>query len=75
MQIKSFLPFALIGAAVAVPAPIPDDVDAEALALVRRQYPVRACSHDTGGIHVIAAGGANTNNVWPPPSITSTTPH
>lgn len=48
----------LLGAAAAAPA----DHDKELLEKVRRQYPVRACSHDTGGLHVLAAGGANSND-------------
>lgn len=54
----------LLGAAAATPTP--EDYDAsmeEHVALLRRQIPSKTCSHMTGGVHVIAAGGANTNNV------------
>lgn len=56
--------FLLLGAAVATPTP--EDYDAameEHVALLRRQIPSKTCSHITGGVHVIAAGGANTDNV------------
>jgi hypothetical protein len=46
--------FLLLGAAVAAPT------SEDPVALSRRQVPVKTCSHITGGVHVIAVGGANT---------------
>ena len=68
MKFSSFIPALLATAVVA--APTPDEEYAtilkraeEEMALITRQIPTLPCSHQTGGLHVIAAGGANTANV------------
>ena len=64
--------FIAIAAAVATAYAVPtgevepifgEAVTPESHAIFRRQYPVLPCSHTTGGLHFILAGGANSPDV------------
>lgn len=58
MQLSSVLTLlSVAGAAVAVP-----HVHEHRVPLEARQTPIRACSHMTGGIHIIAMPGAGSTN-------------
>lgn len=64
MKISAVVPTLLAGLVAAVPyLEDPTQLDPEASEILRRQVPVKPCSHLTGGLHVIALGGANTENV------------